>query len=119
MNFFKKLFNKSSIKDEAIKEQKVQLSLDDAFVHHFTEKGGKFLYCISESDVTNNLQQILKETSWDTITCLDKQLEKLLKKEGIKIKTTELGYKRNEYDELRKVSKLKANNLIQANHIIY
>ena len=69
MNFFKKLFNKSSFKDEAIEEQKVQLSLDDAFVHHFIEKGGKFLYCISESDVTNNLQQILKETSWDTITC--------------------------------------------------
>ena len=87
MNFFKKLFNKSSFKDEAIEEQEVQLSLDDAFVHHFIEKGGKFLYCISESDVTNNLQQILKETSWDTITCLDKQLEKLLKKEGIKTTT--------------------------------
>ena len=87
MNFFKKLFNKSLFKDEAIEEQEVQLSLDDAFVHHFIEKGGKFLYCISESDVTNNLQQILKETSWDTITCLDKQLEKLLKKEGIKTTT--------------------------------
>ena len=42
-----------------------------------------------------------------------------LKKEGIKIKTTELGYKRNKYDELRNVLKLKAYNLIEANHGIY
>ena len=39
-----------------------------------------------------------------------------LNKQGIKIKTTEMGYKRKKYDELRKVLKLKANNLIQENH---
>ena len=39
-----------------------------------------------------------------------------LNKQGIKIKTTELGYKRKQYDELRKVSKLKDHNLIQANY---
>ena len=42
-----------------------------------------------------------------------------LKKQEIKIKTTELGYKRKKYDELRKVLKLKAYYLIQANHGIY
>ena len=41
-----------------------------------------------------------------------------LNKQGLKTKTTELGYKRK-YDELRKVLKLKAYNLIEANHGIY
>ena len=36
-----------------------------------------------------------------------------LNKQGIKIKTTELEYKRKKDDELRKVFKLKAHNLIQ------
>ena len=44
---------------------------------------------------------------------------KKIDKQGIKMKTTELGYKRKKYDELRKVFKLKPNNLIQANHGIY
>ena len=39
-----------------------------------------------------------------------------LNKRGMKIKKTEQGYKRKKYDELRKVLKLKALNLIQANH---
>ena len=37
-------------------------------------------------------------------------------KQGIKMKTTELGYKRKKYDNLRKVFKLKANTLIELNH---
>ena len=43
----------------------------------------------------------------------------LLNKQGIEIQTTEFGNKRKKYDELRKVLKLKAYNLIQANHGIY
>ena len=42
-----------------------------------------------------------------------------LNKQGIEIQTTEFGNKRKKYDELRKVLKLKAFNLIQANHGIY
>jgi len=40
-------------------------------------------------------------------------------KQGLKTKTKEIGYKQKTYDDLRKVSKLRANNLIQANHVIY
>ena len=40
---------------------------------------------------------------------------KKIDKEGIKTKTTELGYKGKKYNELRKVLNLK-HNLIQANH---
>ena len=37
-------------------------------------------------------------------------------KQGIKMKTTDLGYKRKKYDNLRKVFKLKANTLVELNH---
>ena len=42
-----------------------------------------------------------------------------LNKQGIEIKATELGNQRKKCNELKKVLKLKANNLIQANHGIY
>lgn len=85
MSFFKKLFSKTSSKEQEAKKQEVHLSLDDAFVHNFIEKGGKFLYCVSDQEVSNNLSQILKETSWEKITCFHKDLKKILKKEKVKI----------------------------------
>ena len=46
MSFLKKLFkSKESTAENADKKPEVKLSLDDAFVHHFISKGGKFLYC--------------------------------------------------------------------------
>jgi len=86
MSFFKKIFsNKSSSKENIAKEQEVNLSLDDAFVHNFISKGGKFLYCISEKEITNNLHQIFTENNWESIICSDKNLKSFLKKSKIKI----------------------------------
>ena len=85
MSFFKKLFSKTSSKEQEAKKQEVHLSLDDAFVHHFIEKGGKFLYCVSENEVAGNLSHILNETSWDQITCFDEDLKKMLKKQKVNV----------------------------------
>ncbi|MEQ6124699.1 hypothetical protein AAON49_10890 [Pseudotenacibaculum sp. MALMAid0570] len=85
MSFFKKLFSKASSKEQEAKKQEVHLSLDDAFVHHFIDKGGKFLYCVSEKEVTGNLKQILEENEWDTISCHDDDIKKYLKKQKISI----------------------------------
>jgi len=63
MNFFKKLFNIQDEKDKEIKSQELNLSLDDLFVHNFVKKGGKFLYCIKEQEVKENLINILKENN--------------------------------------------------------
>lgn len=79
MSFFKKLFNRDTSKDKEAKKQEVHLSLDDAFVHHFIEKGGKFLYCVSENEVVSNLGQILAENNWNKVTCNEKEIEKYLK----------------------------------------
>jgi L-lactate utilization protein LutC len=67
MDFLKKLFNRASIKDNEIKEQEVDLSLDDLFVHNFIKKGGKFLYCLKENEVIENVKKILLENNWNKI----------------------------------------------------
>jgi L-lactate utilization protein LutC len=85
MSFFKKLFSKTSSKEQEAKKQEVHLSLDDAFVHHFIEKGGKFLYCVSATEVATNLNHILKENNWKKITCIDPQIKSYLKGKQAKV----------------------------------
>ena len=86
MNFIKKLFGNytEAKKDQEIKKQEVSLSLDDAFVHNFINKGGKFLYCTKMDEVLANLQNILLENSWDTLICSDFDLLKLAKNTNVK-----------------------------------
>ena len=86
MSFLKKLFKSKEPSNENVaKKLKVNLSLDDAFVHHFISKGGKFLYCISEKEIINNLDQIISENNWDIITCFDKSLKNFLKKSHVNV----------------------------------
>ena len=86
MSFLKKLFKSKEPSNENVaKKLKVNLSLDDAFVHHFISKGGKFLYCISEKEITNNLDQIISENNWEIITCFDKTLKNFLKKSHVNV----------------------------------
>ena len=88
MSFFKKLFkSKASSKEDAAKKQVVHLSLDDAFVHNFINKGGKFLYCITEKEVANNIDRIAQENEWKEVTCVEKGIKKHLKKSKLKSST--------------------------------
>lgn len=85
MNFFKKLFNIPITEDKEIQKQEVTLSLDDLFVHNFVEKGGKFLYCIKETEIKANLKNILEENNWSTLTLLDKDLTSFFNKKEVKV----------------------------------
>lgn len=85
MSFFKKLFNISVKEDKEIQKQEVILSLDDLFVHNFVEKGGKFLYCSTKLEVTDNLKNILKENSWDRISLLNKNLATFFSEKDVEI----------------------------------
>ena len=82
MSFFKKLFHRADKEIEA-KEQEVFLSLDDAFVHNFQKKGGKFLYSTEINEVQDNITKILEENSWKSVTCFDTDLKKLLKNKNV------------------------------------
>lgn len=85
MNFFKKIFNIPVKEDADIQKQEVNLSLDDLFVHNFVDKGGKFLYCVDDNEVINNLKKVIVENNWKEIHLLDRRLSLLFKKNDIKI----------------------------------
>ena len=66
MSLFKNIFKKKEAKiAEKAKEAPVTLSLDDTFVHHFIDQDGKFLYCPTPNDVTENILNIVEENQWD------------------------------------------------------
>lgn len=79
MNFFKKLFSKST---EEVKEDspiKMENSpLDDSFVTHFTNKNGKFLYATHQEEINQFLANILEENTWEETLCFNNDLDKLL-----------------------------------------
>lgn len=84
MSFFKKLFNSPKPK-ETVEESvaKKDLPLDEIFVENFIANKGKFLYCTSLEDLKLNLENIVKENSWDTLICNDHDLIKLVKKASL------------------------------------
>ncbi len=86
MNLFKKIFNLGGNQEkEEIKKQHVNLSLDDGFVHHFINNGGKFLYCTKTEEVILNLKNILRENNWNKLICTDYDLPKFLTKIDVNI----------------------------------
>jgi L-lactate utilization protein LutC len=88
MSFFKKLFNSPKQKEtEEVSLDLQNLPLDEIFVKNFIKNNGKFLYCTTLEEVTLNLSNIIQENSWETISCNDIDLLKLIK--GIKVKTTD------------------------------
>ncbi len=87
MKFLKKLFESFEEKQqEKVKDEPVALSLDDSFVHHFIKLGGKFLYCQNNKDVTKNLNHILEENDWGTISTKNADLKPFISTLKVKIK---------------------------------
>jgi hypothetical protein len=87
MSFFKKLFN--TPKQEEPKTDDLEfdnLPLDQIFVNKFIKNNGKFLYCTTLEEVTKNLSDIIHENAWETISCNDYDLLKLIK--TVKVETT-------------------------------
>ena len=80
MSFFKNIFSsgKNSSEKEQIEKPKISLPLDENFVQEFTEKKGKFLYCIHQEDVNQNLVNIFEENSWKNALCFNDDLQKML-----------------------------------------
>lgn len=88
MSFFKKLFNTPKSKESIDPSLELQnLPIDQIFVKNFIKNNGKFLYCTTLEEVTLNLSKIIHENNWNTISCNDNDLLKLVK--AIKIETTE------------------------------
>jgi hypothetical protein len=85
MKFLKKLFNISNNGDKEAQNQKVDLSLDDLFVHNFIQKGGKFLYCEKKDEVIENVERILLENNWNKILVTNEELLPFLNEKEVAI----------------------------------
>jgi len=81
MNLFKKLFQQKHVVEETVNTllpDYSNLTLDDAFVQNFIQKGGKFLYCTHQEDVNQNLLHIINENHWEKVVCINDDLKKTL-----------------------------------------
>lgn len=85
MSFFKKLFgndesskNKGEKDSPYLKEEK--LPVDEMFALNFKENGGKFVYCDTLEEISENFINILEENDWfeKEAICFDNRLQYLL-----------------------------------------
>ena len=85
MGFFNKLFSttKKTTKEVTIEKPKINLPIDELFVHFFKEKKGKFLYCTHQEEVNQNIVHIFEENQWENALCFDKDLQKMLLIAGV------------------------------------
>jgi len=55
------------------------------FAQHFTDAGGKFIFCLDESELKENLVSIAKENNWKNIFCGESGLSALLENDEVEI----------------------------------
>ncbi|WP_394751178.1 LUD domain-containing protein [Spongiimicrobium salis] len=92
MGLFDKLFGggKKKVSNETAETRglhmpDLNIPIDEKFTIHFKKNGGKFLYCDSNSEVSDALNNIIEENSWQTqkFFSMDSKLEKRFSKENI------------------------------------
>jgi len=96
MGIFKNIFGKnkktsSSKQNEAGKYMPQEsVPIDEQFTLNFVKNGGKFIYCDSMDEVSENFRSILEENNWDTqkTLCFNENLKKQFSAFNIK-NTTE------------------------------
>lgn len=61
------------------------LPVDEKFTIHFKKNGGKFIYCISDKEVSKAIHNIIEENSWEEhpFFAMNSQLVKKFSKENI------------------------------------
>lgn len=90
MSLFRKIFGiKTDDTNQKIDDDgrskympEIELPIDERFTIQFKANGGKFLYSIDQSEVNENLRNILIENGWEDekVFIIDKQLEKKFKR---------------------------------------
>jgi len=84
MGIFKNLFGKNKKKPLSDKDEqgkympKKNIPVDELFTLNFMKNGGKFIYCDSMSEVSENFTAILEENNWDlkNVLCYSDSLKK-------------------------------------------
>ena len=96
MSLFRKIFGKKTddpnqkVDDDGRSKYmpEIELPIDERFTIQFKANGGKFLYCIDQSEINENFKNILIENGWEdeNVFLIDKRLEKKFK--NFSFKTT-------------------------------
>ena len=73
-----------SLDTESSVYPELQDSVDIAFAQEFTRIAGKFVYCENENDLAKNLASLVTEKKWESVYCIDKDIQAILEKGGIK-----------------------------------
>jgi len=84
MGIFKNIFGKNKKKSSSEKDElgkympKESMPIDEQFTLNFMKNGGKFIYCDSMEEVSENFKAILEENNWDTkkALCFNESLKK-------------------------------------------
>ena len=89
MSLFRKIFGKKTeypnqnVDDDGRSKYmpEIELPIDERFTIQFKANGGKFLYCINQSEVNENFRNILIENGWEDekVFLIDKRLEEKFK----------------------------------------
>ncbi len=81
----KKKVSKETVETRGQHMPDLNIPVDEKFTIHFRKNGGKFLYCDSFQEVSEALNNIVLENSWEEIPffAMNPQLEKKFEKERI------------------------------------
>ena len=63
-----------------------------AFAQEFIKVGGKFVYCSDDAEFAETLQSVMEQNNWDSVHCIDGDLQGLLSTKGIKISSDDEGF---------------------------
>jgi len=63
--------------------QPLEDSLDITFAKEFSKVAGQFIYCENETDLKNNLINLIAENNWKKIFCVEPGIKNLLDNAGI------------------------------------
>ncbi|MBI4647625.1 MAG: LUD domain-containing protein [Bacteroidia bacterium] len=62
-------------------------SLEIRFVEELQKVNGRFVFCLNEYELIENLQTLCKQSGWDSVFCVDKEVQKILINAGIAFNT--------------------------------
>jgi L-lactate utilization protein LutC len=88
MDFIKNIFNFSKDYSTQTFEnaENKHLSVDEVFVQKFIQKKGRFLYCLDQQEVFDNLRRIALENNWNIFNSVDKSVLSDLKQTNFTVK---------------------------------
>lgn len=81
----KKKFSKETAETRGEHMPDLNIPVDEKFTIHFKQNGGKFIYCISDSEISKALKNIVEENNWqnEPFYVMNDRLAEKFKKEPI------------------------------------